>query len=172
MPILAQYCNRTRLILIQDNAKGYAIKATLQYIREYNLIPIFWPTNSPDLNPIKTLQYKTKDYIQEKYPDIYRSYLQLRVAVCKAWNSIIEEDIQDLIKSIYNRCQAVIDAEGQHTKYQVECRIEHKAALACPRSTLDQGCAFLSKIPSRLFQYFAKCLRSNLYNCDFRVLTH
>lgn len=86
-------------------------------MREYNLIPIFWPANSPDLNPIETLWDKIKDYIQEKYPDIYRSYLRLKAAVCEAWNSIIEEDIRDLIKSMHNRCQAVIDAEGWHTKY-------------------------------------------------------
>lgn len=36
-------------------------------MREHNLIPIFWPANSPDLNPIETLWDKIKDYIQEKY---------------------------------------------------------------------------------------------------------
>lgn len=29
VPVLAQYVDRTRLILIQDNAKGHAAKATL-----------------------------------------------------------------------------------------------------------------------------------------------
>jgi ketohexokinase/beta-glucosidase len=118
VPILAQYIDRTRLILMQDNAAGHAAKATLQHMREHNLIPIYWPANSPDLNPIETLWDKIKDYyIQEKYPDIHRSYPRLRAAVCEAWNSITEEDIQDLIKSMHNRCQAVIDAEGWHTKY-------------------------------------------------------
>ena len=108
MPVLAHYIDRTLLILIQDNAKGYTTKATLQYIREHNLIPIFWPASSPDLNPWD----KIKDYIQEKYPNIHSSYPRLREAVCEAWNSITEEDIQDLIKSMHNRCQAVIDAAG------------------------------------------------------------
>jgi transposase len=116
VPVLAQYIDRTRLILMQDNAKGHAAKATLQYMRECNLIPIYWPANSPDLNPIESLSDKMKDYIEEKYPEIHRSYPRLKAAVCEAWNSITEEDIQDLIKSMHNRCQAVIDADGWHTK--------------------------------------------------------
>jgi hypothetical protein len=49
--------------------------------------------------------------------DIHASYPRLRTAVCEAWNSITEEDIKYLIKSIHDRCQAVINAEGWHTKY-------------------------------------------------------
>ena len=41
VPILAQYYDRTRLVLTQDNAKGHAAKATLQYMMEHNIIPIF-----------------------------------------------------------------------------------------------------------------------------------
>ena len=55
VPVLAQYIDRTRLILIQDNAKGHAAIATKQYMRECGLVPILWPANSPDLNPIETL---------------------------------------------------------------------------------------------------------------------
>ena len=85
---------------------------------------MFWPANSPNLNLIETLQDKIKDYIKEKYPEIHSSYPRLRATVCEAWNSIIEEDIQGLIKPMHDRCQAVIDAEGWHTKYKVKCRIE------------------------------------------------
>jgi transposase len=53
-------------------------------MREKGLVPIFWPANSPDLNPIKTLWDKIKDYIQDKYPEIHRSYPKLRVAVIEA----------------------------------------------------------------------------------------
>ena len=82
-------------------------------MREHSLIPIYWPANSPEWNLIEILW----DEIKEIYPDIHRSHPRLRVAVCEEWNSITEEDIQDLIKSMHNRCQAVIDAEGWHTKY-------------------------------------------------------
>jgi transposase len=102
---------------MQDNAKGHAAKATKQYMRECGLVPIFWPANSPDLNPIESLWDKIKDYIDKQYPEIHGSYPRLKAAVFEAWNSITEEDIQDLIKSMHDRCQAVIDADGWHTKY-------------------------------------------------------
>jgi len=106
-----------RLIFIQDNARGYASKEALEYIRQVGLIPIFWPANSPDLNPIETVWDWIKDYIQERYPQIYRSYKRLREAVIEAWNSITDKQVKDLVKGMHDRCQAVIDADGGHTKY-------------------------------------------------------
>lgn len=58
-----------------------------------------------------------KDYIEEQYPDVHRSYSRLREAVIEAWNSITLEQIQELIGTMHERCQAVIDARGGHTKY-------------------------------------------------------
>ena len=102
---------------MQDNAKPHSAKATLEYMNQRGLIPIFWPSNSPDLNPIETLWDMMKDYIQEKHPDIHTKYAQLRTTVWEAWSSISEEDIRDLIRTMPARCQAVIEAEGWHTKY-------------------------------------------------------
>lgn len=41
VPILADYCNRTRLFFMQDNSLGHAAQATIACMREMNLIPIF-----------------------------------------------------------------------------------------------------------------------------------
>jgi transposase len=72
---------------------------------------IFWPANSPDLNPIEDLWEKIKDYIEEHYPKIYRLYKKLREAVVEAWNTIKHEDILSLIRSMLERCKAVIAAK-------------------------------------------------------------
>jgi transposase len=39
----------------QDNAKGHSSKFTKSILESIGIIPLFWPANSPDLNPIKTI---------------------------------------------------------------------------------------------------------------------
>jgi transposase len=95
----------------------HVAKATLAEMERWGLRPTFWPANSPDLNPIETLWGWIKDYIQEKYPEVHRSYPRLRDAVNEAWNSITNEQIRELIETMPKRCKAIIDAQGGHTKY-------------------------------------------------------
>jgi transposase len=117
VPLIADYVRRGGLIFIQDNTGGHIARDTLAFMREQGLIPIFWPALSPDLNPIETLWDRIKDIIKQKDPEIYRSYPRLRTAIIEAWNSITDEKIRALIGTMYDRCQAVIDADGWHTKY-------------------------------------------------------
>jgi transposase len=119
VPILESYIRETGLLLMQDNASGHAARATLAYMGERGLFPIFWLVNSPDLNPIETLWDRIKDYIDQKYLEIHRSYPKLKAAVIEAWESITQEEVFNLITSnvIPKRCQAVIKAKGWHTKY-------------------------------------------------------
>ena len=117
VPLIADYINSRGLLVIQDNAGGHAARDTLAFIREKGLVPIFQPALSPDLNPIETLWNRIKDIIKEKDPEIHRSYPKLRAAIIEAQNLITDKEIRDLIRTMYDRCQAVIDANGQHTKY-------------------------------------------------------
>jgi crotonobetainyl-CoA:carnitine CoA-transferase CaiB-like acyl-CoA transferase len=62
-----------------------------------------------------------KDWIELHHPDLpagkQRTYDQLREIVREAWESITTEDLRELMESMPARCQAVVDAEGGHTKY-------------------------------------------------------
>jgi hypothetical protein len=62
-----------------------------------------------------------KDYIELHYPDQPRgrqyTYKRLRGIIQEAWDSITPNDLQDVIGTMRERCQAVIDACGGHTKY-------------------------------------------------------
>jgi hypothetical protein len=57
-----------------------------------------------------------KDYIQEYYSKVHSSYKKLRAAIQEAWDSITHER-KELVHSMRERCQAVIDADGWYTKY-------------------------------------------------------
>jgi ketohexokinase/beta-glucosidase len=117
VPTLTGYCHENRLLLMQDNASSHSSQATRAELRLRGISPIFWPANSPDLNPIETIWDYMKDYIEEKYPEIHKSYPRLREAVAEAWNAVTNEVVRELIRSMPARCQAVIDAQGGHTKY-------------------------------------------------------
>jgi len=112
--IIQQYPD---LLFQQDNAKGHSSAFTKSVFAAINIQPIFWPANSPDLNPIETIWDIIKDYIQEKYPEYHRSYKRLREAVQEAWESITPATITELIRSMGDRCIEVILADGGHTKY-------------------------------------------------------
>ncbi|SZF05897.1 unnamed protein product [Blumeria hordei] len=82
----------------------------------------FWPANSPDLNSIKTVWNRMKDYIQRHHPNLgggkQRSTDCLRNIVKESWDSVSPEDLVRLIESMPARYEAVIDADGGPTRYQ------------------------------------------------------
>jgi transposase len=102
---------------MQDNAPGHGAIATIEELNTRGLRPIFWPPNSPDLNPIEQIWNWMKDYIDKKCPTIHSSYQRVRQAVIEAWNSIPDKEVKDLIRKMKDRCEAVIEAGGWHTKY-------------------------------------------------------
>jgi len=109
------------LQFMQDLAPGHRAGFTLEELQERGITPIFWPPFSPDLNPIETVWNMMKDYIELTYPDLLggRDYThnRLRGIVQEAWESIEPQVLFDLVATMKDRCQAVIDAQGGYTSY-------------------------------------------------------
>lgn len=105
------------LLFMQDNARSHTAQVVKDEMAWRGIFPIEWPPNSPDMNPIEKLWNKMKDWIQARYPKQENSYDKLRKIVRDAWDAITEEDLLELIREMPARMQAVIDAEGYHTKY-------------------------------------------------------
>lgn len=101
----------------QDNAKGHASAFTKSVFQAAGIRVIEWPPCSPDLSPIETVWDDMKDYIQAHYPKVHSSYKRLREVIQEAWESISHERIIELVHSMRERCQAVIEADGWYTKY-------------------------------------------------------
>ncbi len=104
------------LKLMQDGAPGHTGGNTRTELQERGITSIFWPAFLPDLNPIETVWIKMKDWIADNYPEKL-SYDQLRAAVQEAWEVMTPETLMDLIQEMPKRCEAVIDAEGRHTRF-------------------------------------------------------
>jgi transposase len=109
------------LCFMQDRAPGHSAEYTREELRETGIYPIFWPAFCPDLNPIEAVWNKMKDWIELHHPDLpagkQRTYDQLRAIVKEAWEAISDDTLRTLVESMKERCQAVIDAKGGHTKY-------------------------------------------------------
>jgi hypothetical protein len=117
VPVIGSYTYGSGLIFMQDNAAGHKAEAIIAEMARWGIRPIYWPANSLDLNPIETVWDWIKDYVEKKDLNIHRNYRRLREAVIEAWESITNEQIRELIATMLQRCQDVINAQGGHTKW-------------------------------------------------------
>ena len=101
---------------MQDNAPDYKGKKTQAEIKRHKMRSIIWPPYSSNLNLIKKIWDWMKDYIEKVFPE-HITYSQLRKAVQEAWDSITIDQLNELIDSMHDRCQVIIDANGMHIPY-------------------------------------------------------
>jgi len=75
-----------------------------------------FPPNSPDLKAIENLWPSPAKRVYARNP---RNLEELKRYTKKEWKNMIEELplLQNLVRSMPNRIQAVIDANGWYTKY-------------------------------------------------------
>jgi hypothetical protein len=104
-------------IFMQDGAPGHAAKETLQDLIERRIKKVNWPPFSPDLNPIENVWNWMKEWIWNNYRKDSMSYDELRKAVKDAWEAVSEDFLMSLLRSMRERCAAVIAVNGMHTKY-------------------------------------------------------
>ena len=117
IPVLDDWLQQhPELKFMQDGAPGHKGGMTQTEITRRCMPMISWPPYSPDLNPIETIWDRMKDYIQDNFPE-RMVYDQLRRAVQEAWDSITTDQLKELMDGMHDRCQAVIDANGNQISY-------------------------------------------------------
>jgi transposase len=113
IPTLQKFYPRKTGIL-QDNAPVHRAQVTAPARK--NIRTLKWPAQSPDLNPIEDLWKIIKTTVAKRTPRP-SSLTMLEKYVQEAWADIPPEDYRSLVDSMPRRIQAVIDANGGHTKY-------------------------------------------------------
>ena len=60
-----------------------------------------------------------KDWIQDIYGELANKpfFNSLRKIVEEAWNNVPSDELKALIDSMHSRYQAIIKADGKHTKF-------------------------------------------------------
>ena len=73
-----------------------------------------WPANSPDLNPIENVWRLLKWRVGKRFPHTDE---EVRRYIIEEWAKLMKEDFIKYIESMPERCRAVIEASGGHTKW-------------------------------------------------------
>jgi transposase len=103
-----------RSIIMEDNASIHTARLTKWSHQLNHIIRIVWPANSPDLNPIENVWRLLKYRIGRQFPytnEQVRQYLE------EEWAKLQLDDFVHYIQQMPERCQAVIAANGGHTKW-------------------------------------------------------
>ena len=97
-----------------DNDAKHTSKMTIAWLKRLRVKVMDWPSMSPDLNPIEHLWGIIKREVEVcKISNI----CQLRNVVIEEWKSIPVATCEALVNSMARRVKAVLDNDGDHTKY-------------------------------------------------------
>jgi transposase len=103
-------------VLMEDGAPVHRSKICEEWKQQHLLEKLNWPANSPDLNPIENLWIILKDAVQH-IKACPRNLDGLKVVLEREWKSISETKLLQLCHSMPSWLQAVIDANGGHTRW-------------------------------------------------------
>ena len=113
---LLEFCHgRGCTHLLQDSAPCHKARLTTAFLADQGIDVIKWPGNSPDLNPIENLWTVFKNKLEEKR---CTSVAMMKEEIKRIWCLDITRDFcKTLVQSMPRIIQAVLDANGGHTKY-------------------------------------------------------
>ena len=84
------------------------------YFKEKYISLLYWPPQSPDLNPIENVWKIIGERSMAQNP---KNLEELWNILQKEWMNMKKEEIEKLLISCGRRCQSVIDVKGGNTKY-------------------------------------------------------
>ena len=114
--VVPLFAGRPNLTFMHDNARPHTARATRDHLTNLGIPVLPWPAISPDLNPIEHMWDEVERRLRAR-PIPPNNLRQLRVALTEEWQSIPRDRIRRLINSMRRRCEAVVAANGGHTRY-------------------------------------------------------
>lgn len=103
-------------IWMDDNAPPHRARTVRDFMQAEGVHCMVWPPNSPDLNPIEKLWDMLRCAVTRRNPRP-ANIADLCAALGEEWDNIPMYIVRNLIRSMRNRCLAVIQTNGGATKY-------------------------------------------------------
>ena len=99
-----------------DNARCHMARVCQDFLNQNHIRVLPWPALSPDLSPIEHLcdELGRRFRLRLNPPETLQ---ELRDALVHEWNNTTQAFIQRLIGSMCRRCEAVVAARGDRTRY-------------------------------------------------------
>jgi transposase len=101
-------------VLQEDNDPKHRSKLVSRWKEENDIEVLPWPSMSPDQNPIENVWRLMKINIAKKK---IRTLTGLKVQLATEWNRLPDDLAANLVRSMKNRVEELIEAEGDYTMY-------------------------------------------------------
>jgi len=85
-----------------------------EFLKENIPVVMDWPSNSPDLNPIENLWGIVKNNVERRMP---KNLGELESFMVEEWNRIPESMLINLVGSMKQRCELIIEKNGERISY-------------------------------------------------------
>lgn len=105
-----------QFVYMDDNARPHRANVVNEFFQRENITRMEWPALSPDLNPIENVW----DALQRRMLDRQiepHGIEELGIALQQEWEAIPGDLINNVIRSMPQRCQEVIRSRGGPTHY-------------------------------------------------------
>ena len=116
LPYIGRLDDQNNYIFQDDNAQIHRARSTLRWISEKNIDQLFWPAQSPDLNPIENIWDELERRIR-KHVSLPKNETELFNLLQEEWFKLDESVYQNLVESMTRRVKAVVKAKGHPTRY-------------------------------------------------------
>lgn len=102
--------------LMHDNTRPHVARIVTKWLTSEGIEVLPWAAQSPDLNPIEHVSDMLQRRITPNMGNIQNDF-RFRELLTAEWADLPQEDIDNVILSMNNRCRAVINQRGGHTLY-------------------------------------------------------
>ena len=99
---------------MHDGTPSHTARATIALLHANRINALSWPSLSPDLNPIENIWDVIDKRVRSRVPINIRD---LERFVFEEWNGAAQLTLRNYIASMRYRCQAVVNANGGHTRF-------------------------------------------------------